>query len=448
MEECVGYVTNNVPIRTGAMSAYPYAKWLESLYTFPDAFEGLIVCGAVRKGNILWVPRESVPYAPPPEDYRVSYPPTPIPVTFKPRNPEQATLCQKSLKLLREGQSHIFEAPTGWGKTVVGGAIAAGFGQPTLIVVTKEDLMHQWRDSLTQVLGVSPSLIGQIQADVCDWEGKQFVLGMVQSLILEDRYPPEMYRHFGLQILDEVHLMAADCFVRVCQKVSAKYRLGFSATPTRRDGKTQLLHWHIGPTMVKGTVLDAKAKVLIRQTGWKIPCRTGRYGQAEPIPHSPGRMMQVSKAMASSEGRNLEIVNFVVQCYQNGRTTLVLSDLRESHLDRLFQMLTNEGVPGNDIGYYVGGMSKIELSFTKQRRVVLGTYKMCSTGTDVPAWDSLVMATPRADVKQAVGRVLRAVDGKKQPVILDLVDSNAIFQGFHLARLKQYYSLGAEIVRV
>jgi hypothetical protein len=152
--------------------------------------------------------------------------------------------------------------------------------------------------------------------------------------------------------------------------------------------------------------------------------------------------------MASCEGRNLEIVNFVVQSWQSGRNTLVMSELRESHLHRLFQMLTNAGVPGNAIGYYVGGMSKIELSHTKQRPVVLGTYKMCATGTDVPAWDTLVMATPRSDVKQAVGRVLRAVEGKKQPVILDLVDASSIFQAFHLSRLKTYYSLGAEVIRV
>jgi superfamily II DNA or RNA helicase len=111
-------------------------------------------------------------------------------------------------------------------------------------------------------------------------------------------------------------------------------------------------------------------------------------------------------------------------------------------------MLTNEGVPGEDIGYYVGGMNKIELSHTKLRRVVLGTYQMCSTGTDVPKWDTLVMATPRSDVKQAIGRVLRAVAGKKRPVIFDLVDKDAIFQHFHMARMKQYYSVGAEIVRV
>lgn len=197
--------------------------------------------------------------------------------------------------------------------------------------------------------------------------------------------------------------------------------------------------------------MEAKPKVLIRKTGWRIPTRkklVGNDWQQIPIPHSPGRMMLVNKAMAASDARNMEIVNFVVQSYKSGRITLVMSDLRESHLNRLFQMLTNEGIPGEEIGYYVGGMSKIELSHTKKRRIVLGTYKMCSTGTDVPAWDTLVMATPRADVKQSIGRVLRAVAGKKQPVILDLVDGNSIFEGFHLSRLKQYYAIKAEVVRV
>jgi DNA or RNA helicases of superfamily II len=436
----MGFVTLDMPLRTGAMSAYPYSAWLEALYTFTSAYDEQ-VCGAIRQGNTLLVPRESAPYALPGADFRAFSLPNPVACTFVPRNHEQQELYVKSVSLLEHDQSHIFEAPTGWGKTVVGGAIAAAVGQPTLIVVTKEDLMYQWYDSLTQKLGIPVGMIGKIQADVEDWQGKQFVLGMVQSLMIEGKYPNTLYQYFGLQILDEVHHMAAECFVRVCQLFSAKLRLGFSATPTRKDGKTKLLHWHIGPILARGAILEAKAKVLIRQTGWRIP--THRH-----IPYAPGRMMLVTKAMAAANGRNMEIVNCVLQSYQNGRTTLIVSDLRDAHLNRLFQMLTNEGIPGQDIGYYVGGMSKIELSHTKQRRVVLGTYQMCSTGTDVPKWDTLVMATPRADVKQTIGRVLRSMDGKKQPIIFDLVDKDAIFQGFHLSRLKQYYSVGAEIVRV
>ena len=444
------FVTMERPFHTAAMSAYPYSTTLEARYSFKTAFDENI-CGAIKQGNTLWVPRESVPYALPENDYRTEHPiPFALDCTFEPRH-EQGPLCEQSLSLLQAGRSHLFEAPTGWGKTVAGGYVGCRLGQPTLIVVTKEDLVTQWRDSLINILGVPPKQVGHIQQDVCDWKDKRFVIGMVQSLIIPDKYPAEMFRYFGLLILDEVHMMAADCFVRICQTVPAKYRLGFSATPNRKDGKTKLLHWHIGETLVKGTIVPMKPKILVRQTGWRIPTRrklVGNDWQQIAIPHAPGRMMLVTKAMAGSDGRNMEAVNFVLQSYKSGRVTLVVSDLREAHLNRLFQMLTNEGVPGQDIGYYVGGMKPHEIKATKTRRVVLGTYQMCSTGTDCPVWDTLVMATPRADVKQTIGRVLRFANGKKQPVILDLVDHNPIFQNFHLSRCKQYYAIGAEIVKV
>lgn len=158
--------------------------------------------------------------------------------------------------------------------------------------------------------------------------------------------------------------------------------------------------------------------------------------------------MLVNKVMAKSMERNKEISNFVFQAYNSDRNCLVMSDLKESHLDVLFHLIVSRGIPGNHIGYYIGGLSKTELEFAKSKRVVLATYKMCSTGTNVPEWDSLVMATPRADVEQSFGRILRYRDGKKQPIILDLVDGDSIFQNFHISRLKQYYKYGGEIVKV
>jgi superfamily II DNA or RNA helicase len=443
------FLTHHRPKITNAMSAFEFSHGLAAKYKFLSAYNEE-VDGAIRKGSTLWVPRESVPYAEPAQDFRSVHHLGAIECKFQPRH-EQGLLVEKSLELLKQGRNHIFQAPTGWGKTVVGGAIACALGQTTLIVVTKQDLMDQWRRSLTQILGVPTNQIGMLQADVEDWKEKRFVLGMVQSLMIEDKYPEEVFKYFGLLILDEVHMMAAECFVRVCQTVYAKYRLGFSATPERKDGKTKLLSWHIGPVLVKGLVPSMKPKVLVRQTGWCIPYQRrliGHTWQQVPIPHAPGRMTLVTKAMAQSEGRNMEVVNFVVQAYDAGRRVLVLSDLKVNHLTRLFQMLASAGIPGQDIGYYVGGMTKQELTSTKTRRVVLGTYQMCATGTDVPEWSTLVMATPRADIRQAVGRVLRYLDGKVQPVILDLVDRDAIFQNFHLSRVKQYYGIGATVVKV
>jgi superfamily II DNA or RNA helicase len=436
------------PVRTAAAAVYPYDPGLESQFGFITNF-GDPVQMSLRHGDMLYIPRGLALIGK--HDDRVVRPQLPLLSTkFEPRNPEQQPLITKAVQLLQQDQQFVFEAPTGWGKTVVGSVIAAHLRQPTMIVVHKQDLMDQWEDSLLNVLGVPASLVGRVQQDQCDWQGKRFVLGMVQSLIIPDRYPDEMYRYFGFLLLDEVHRMAADCFVNTCWMFPAKYRMGLTATPERSDGKWRVVISHIGPVRCRGTLIPMKPKVLVRKTGWKIPSRSRRvHGMLveEKIPHEPGRMMLVIKAMAASQTRNLEIVNFVLAAYQVERRILVLSELRE-HLTSLFHMAAGFDVPGEDMGFYMGGMSKLALEVSKKKRVVWATYKMTSEGTDVPAWDSLVFATPRANIKQPLGRINRFEENKKQPIALDLVDYDRIFSSFYLARLKQYYSVGAQVVNV
>ena len=429
-------LVDSEPIYTGAMSAYPYSDALASRYIFKTPF-GDLVDMAVRQGNTLLVPRATAPIGK--QDYRKRHHPAAIDCTFTPRNDEQLPLANKSIQLLRCGFDHIFRAPTGWGKTVVGSYIAAKLGQPTMIVVTKQDLMDQWKKALIEVLGIPPYLVGTVQQNTCDWIDKRFVVGMVQSLVIPDRYPPEMYSHYGMLMLDEVHQMAADTFIRACQMFPAYHRLGLSATPDRTDGKTRVLHAHIGPEMVTGSIVPMAPKVLVKKTGWKIP---------DEIDYAPGRMTIVTKLLGGNHGRNKEIAKFTVDAFHAERRTLILSDLKDGHLVKLFHHIVAAGISGEEIGYYVGGMKADELARTKTRRVVLGTYQMCATGTDVPAWDTLVLASPRADVKQSIGRVMRFATGKKQPVILDLLDFNKIFHGFHLKRLKTYAEVKATIVQM
>lgn len=441
-------ITEIVPEFTGAMSAYPWTATLENQFKFVSRF-GDPVNMSYREGSLLYVPREIVPLGK--DDYRRRYEPSAIDCKFVPRNKEQEELPLRSLELLKSGKNHVFNAPTGWGKSLAGGVIACALGQPTMIVVNKTDLMDSWYDALVNVLRIPPNLIGKVQQDTCIWKGKRIVIGMAHSLCLEDRYEAEMYRYFGLLITDECHTLAPEFFAEIFKKFPAYYRLGFSATTDRKDGKWKVVTSNIGPVMVQGTIVPMTPKILVRQTGWKIPRRkVFKNGEQveEPIPHAPGRMMLVTKALCASNSRNMEIVQFTQAAYKADRITLILSDLIDDHLKRLFKLLTEYGIPGNEIGFYIGGMKKHEYELTKKAKVVLATYAMVSTGTNCPIWDSLVFGTPRSDIRQSLGRILRYMDGKKQPVALDLVDHDRIYQNFHLSRLSQYYGVKAEVVRM
>ena len=441
------YLVDKQPLFTGAMSAFDYSYSLEQKFKFITKY-GDEVNMSHREGNILYVPRNSAPLGA--SDYRITNTPVPVPCTFKPRHEEQARMIPESLALLNKGISHVFKAPTGWGKSVAGAAIACMLGQNTMIVVNKQDLMDSWHDALVNALKVDPKYIGKVQQNTCDWQGKRIVLGMAHSLCIPDRYPSEMYKYFGLLEIDEVDQTPTEFFSALFRLFPAKYRLGLSATTDRKDGKWQVVEQNIGKVMVQGTQVPMKPKILVKQTGWKIPRRkVYKYGEVfeEPIPYTPGRMTHVIKAMAGSDPRNMQIVEFVKAAYGAGRRTLILSDLID-HLKELFRICAANGIPGDSMGYYIGGMDKYEYEISKNQPIILGTYKMVDRGTNCPIWDSLVLATPRSDVRQGLGRVLRYLDGKKQPVCLDLVDADSIFQNYHRSRLSNYYAVGADIVHV
>lgn len=444
----MNYITDLQPLKTGATAVYQYAPGLEEVFKVTPKFDEPFSM-AVRKGDYLHVPRECVPIGK--TDARVSHDRHAINCKKPPRSQEQADLIEQSVKLLMAGHNHIFEAPTGFGKSYCGAAIAALVGQPTLIIVTKQDLMESWRSTLINLVGIPADKIGHLQADVKKWKGCQFVLGMVHSLVIPDKYEAEMFQHFGMIVFDEVHRMAADHFATACALFPAKYRLGLSATPDRPDGKFPVIQAHIGRVMVKGKTVPMKPKVLVKRTGWKIPkvkrFEAGMYVM-KTLEHAPGRMAGVSKAQGSSFERNGIISTFALDCYKAGRNLLILSDLLDGHLVPLFHALSKAGVPAEDIDYYVGGRSKIELEIASKKRVVLATYAMCSEGTDCPWWDTLVLATPRSNVKQAIGRVMRFLPEKKQPVILDLIDHDSIFSAFYNKREQQYYEVGATIIKM
>ncbi len=311
------------PTTYGAEALVPLTPEVVDLLTKVDKYEQPYVMYRQDTPDSpnAWVPRGLVNRKDcPPSNVFLTYAPTGTTTAIKPPQTEdQANCISQSIALMKHNTDHVVEAPTGFGKTYVGCAVAGAIAQRTLIIVTKNDLIKGWRDTLIHLFGVDPTKIGHVQQDQCKYKGCNFVVAMIHSLVCRE-YDPEFYQYFGLTIFDEVHRLGADYFAQACGKFPTALRLGLSATPKRGDGKERLFEAHIGPVMVKGTWVPMNPKVLVKQTGWKVPIVSQRDDmdgcwKKMPMKVTPGRMMAVAKAIASDKSRNAEIGVFTKSAF-------------------------------------------------------------------------------------------------------------------------------------
>ena len=322
----------------------------------------------------------------------------------------------------------IIQAKPGWGKTVCALSIAAELRVPTLVVVHKEFLMDQWKERIEKFLPAAK--VGHIQQDVCDFKGCTIVMGMIHSLARR-RYPEELYDWPGLIVGDEIHRTGARTWAPVFPKFTARYRLGFTATPRRKDLADEVFWQHIGPVIFAGKEERLRSKVKRVWSKFKL-VKTDRFN-----PNLAPRSLLL-RFLCASRHRNDMIVNQIVSALNVGRKCLVLSE-RLNHLDRLETRLKKVWGGVIDTGWYVGGKSREQLAKSAKAQVIFATVQFASEGLDIPALDTLFLTTPMSDVEQAVGRIVRFHEGKKDPIVVDIRDDAvSMFALQGLKRDEQY----------
>lgn len=383
------------------------------------------------------------------------------PVKFnftKPLRPEQAPLVADFLSKIGKGSAKyggIFSAPCGMGKTVMSLKFLSELGRPALIFVHTSFLLKQWRESIAKFTDIPANEVGLIKQDVCEWEGKKVVIAMVESLCARE-YDPRMYRHFGIIVADEVHRHGAAEWNRAVPMFPARLRIGLSATPRRGDGLWDIIRWHIGEVLTQGTG-GGKAKVFCLPTGVNVPSDS-YYVRGEI---NLGKLVTI---LAEIEDRNHLISGELVKAVKAGRRVLVLSD-RIKHLDTLDRMFREKWVAnyepevkaahvlmgehpfeGVDIGRYVGGIKDAEIERNRTCNLLFGTMQYAKEGLDDPGMDTLFLVSPKSDIEQPCGRILRELEGKKTPFVIDFVDEGTgPCVGFAKSRRKQYARLGFEV---
>lgn len=435
-------LVNKPPLWTGAMACYPYNDRMVKQFTAKTAFGDEYVMYRYL-GDKMLVPRAVCPVGA--EDLRVSGVPYRFPnLAFAPRDEKQANAVIEAMKLLLEGKSFILEAGTGTGKTVMACPLIAAVGKMALIVVTKSDLLGRWRDELKKTLGLADSEIGLVRGDIASMSGKKVVVAMVQTLARDvNRLPSWAKNEVGFVIFDEVHRLGAEEFGHVASMFPAKLRMGLSARSKRRDGREDYFQAHIGPVMVKLEGVNMIPQILIVETGWKCP----RKQDGTKIPHGAGRDTHVKKILAANAMRNNTIVKAIGQCYRSGRKIVIFSEFTD-HLKLLAEACTSMGVVEHfDVGMYFGTMTRAQEDAAKLARVIFATYGKMGEATDIPALDTAIMGTPRSDVMQIVGRILRIFEGKKTPSVIDFVDNDSpVFKAYARGRRAWYESIKAPMV--
>jgi superfamily II DNA or RNA helicase len=327
------------------------------------------------------------------------------------------------------GNGGILELPCGFGKTICALKMISDIKKKTLIIVHKEFLMNQWIERINDFL---PSAkIGKIQGKVFDIEGKDIVIGMLQTLYDKD-LGVNAFTSFGLTIIDEVHRIGSEQFSKTLFKTVTPYMLGISATVDRKDKLTKVLYMYIGDKIYSEGRKDDDV-VCVRSINYTS--RDTDFNEVEyDFRGNPKYSTMISK-LCNYGPRSDFIIKVVGDLLKehDSKQIMILCHNR-SLLTYLYEGICHRGLA--TIGYYVGGMKQNDLQTTESKQIVLATYAMAAEALDIKTLSSLIMVTPKTDITQSVGRILR-VKGNN-PIIVDIVDSHDLFQKQWVQRRRFY----------
>lgn len=340
--------------------------------------------------------------------------------------------AKEAVEFLKTDKAMTLIAPPGSGKTVTSLEIARRMGVKTAILVHQSFLLNQWVDRIKEFLGIDAGVVHQ---DRCEYD-RDIVVIMVQSVNARaEKYPKELFSVFGLLIVDEVHRFAAETFREGIQYFNAQYRLGLTATPKRADGLALLFLYHIGPIRVHMTVDRDNPMIYLLSSPIKLASEKGLLVRGRPD------LVKAVSYVVESEARNRLIVKYMVEAVKQGRRPICFSDRRQ-HLIDLAEMFKIECAKQDikaTFGFYVGGMTELERTVAAGRQAIWATYQFAKEGLDIPALDTIVMATPKGDIIQAVGRIQRIMPGKPKPIVFDITDNSlTMCQALLRKRMKQY----------
>ena len=344
----------------------------------------------------------------------------------------------------------ILCAPTAFGKTAVAAWLIAQRKVNTLVLVHRQQLLDQWHERLAMFLNLSAKSIGQIGGGKTERTGRVDI-AVIQSLHRKDEVK-DFVAEYGQVIVDECHHISAFTFEQVMKQVKARYVVGLTATPTRKDGHHPIIYMQCGParfsmsarTMTETTPFEHK--MIPRHTEFRTA-----HEAADITIHD------VYAALVEDAARNEMIAADLLRSIQAGRSPLLLTG-RTEHL-RYFAAKLDNTV--KHVFVLKGGMGKKQRHATAEAlasvpedepRVILATGSYIGEGFDDARLDTLFLAMPiswKGTLQQYVGRLHRLHDNKRVVQVYDYVDDLVpMLARMYERRLKGYSAVGYAIEEV
>jgi superfamily II DNA or RNA helicase len=370
----------------------------------------------------------------------------PIEVDFQGDRRAAQTEAAKALAGCDDG---ILCAPTAFGKTAVAAQLIALRKVNTLVLVHRRQLMDQWRERLALFLGLAIKDIGQIGGGKNTQTGRLDV-AVIQSLIRKGEVK-DIVAEYGQVIVDECHHVSAFSFERVLRKVKAKYVVGLTATPVRKDGHHPIILMQCGPIRFN---VNSKKQASASAFRYEVIPRLTEF--TAPPEWSDIGIQDIYTALVHDDQRSDLIVADVVCAIEDSRFPLLLTE-RTDHLQILLEKLVRR-VP--NIFVMKGGMGKkqrdaiaSEISAVPdgQQRVILATGRYIGEGFDDARLDTLFLAMPiswRGTLQQYVGRLHRLHADKRIVRVYDYVDASVpVLNRMYEKRVRAYGAVGYTVAR-
>lgn len=350
----------------------------------------------------------------------------------------------KAVSELLKHDNGLFVAPPGSGKTVVGAFLTAARQCSTLILVHRKPLQDQWVAQLTSFLNLPPKAVGIIGSNKNKPNGILDV-AMIQSMVRKNEVS-DLLEGYGQVIVDECHHLPSVSFERILAEVKAKYVVGLTATPYRRDGHQAIIHFQCGPTrfsLHRKTQIEAEGftcRLILRETEFSLPSDEADL-----------KIQDLYARLVADRTRNRMILDDVRQALKQKRSPILLTE-RKDHLAFFAESLRDE-VP--NLIVLQGGMgakqrrnimAKLEAITDDEERLILATGRYIGEGFDDARLDTLFLALPfswKGMLVQYAGRLHRTHLEKNEVQIYDYVDSAVpMLAKMQAKRMRGFKSMG------